>query len=92
MTTLTTEYTAEAYNGKIIGNGFMNRYGVQIVRSDIKTGKRKFFKGTKSPCMKMGWFASHYKSGMNKYDSGQFEVLMMKAQYTAAKMNNGVFE
>ena len=80
-------YTAEAYTGGSIGNSFMHRQGVQIVCTDSVTGKRKYFPGSNSPCEKLGWFAEHYRSGMNKYDSGQFHVLMQKAQYRAAKYN-----
>ena len=85
------KYTAESYSGTTYNsNPYMHREGVQIVATDAETGKRRYvfkcgYKG--SPCYKMGEWASHYKSGMNKVDAKKYIKTMKEAKKLAEKWN-----
>lgn len=87
------KYTAEAYKGTHI-NQFMEWVGVQIVATDEETGKRRYvfevrnmYRTYKSPCLKLGEWASHYITGMNKRDGEAFQEKMKEAEALAKLWN-----
>lgn len=83
-------FSAESYTGTKIGTGYMHREGVQIVCTDKENGKRRAIFKTRvgrTPCYKMGEWASHYKTGMNKHDAAQYVETMKYAKKLAAKWN-----
>lgn len=80
-------YKAEQYVGNKIGSGgHMHRLGWQVVAYDAETGKRKYIFNN-SPCYKLGWVASHYMSGPNKYDFKRLEEMEIEAKALEKEWN-----
>jgi hypothetical protein len=83
-------FKAESYNGTCYSNNIhMHRRGVQIVATD-ETGKRRAVFATKrgkTPCLKLGAWASHYKSGMNKKDTEAYKKCWDEAVVEAKRLN-----
>lgn len=85
------EYVVEFFHGKAIGNSYMVRVGYQVTAYDAATGKRVYaFENSRhhrTPCAKIGWVASHYKSGVSKIDAAQLERMKARAVEMAAQLN-----
>ena len=83
-------FTAGDYTEPQKGNSDMVWRGVQIVATNTETGKRTAIFTTgcgRTPCFKMGEWASHYKSGMNAADGQRFQDVMKKATAQAERWN-----
>jgi hypothetical protein len=89
------KYTAEFYQGRKIGKGFITKVGYPVVATDSITGKRRYvftgfheyLKEYKTPCWKSSWVASHYKSGPNKHNREILEDFRIWAENMAKELN-----
>ena len=83
-------YQAEPYTGRKLAI-FFARTGWQVTALDAATGKRRavFAVGRgKSPCLKMGWVARHFRSGRSAKDESTYQRMRADAIAEAARLNS----